>query len=607
MLIEAYSKIENPGLTAILGTQLSCGTLLIIDLAPLVLSFAGILIGKSLDRQREALARLDLRVDRATSDLILANQWMRRTCDTLSESLIHVGEDGTIDYANAATANLLGYSQMEIPGMPIADIIPEWKSSFLDIVPQDLEIDYLMKNGDRRPMSLTGKKLHSSRDASILFLCVANDLSGSKQAETRFAQLYNQSRDAIMVLDPKTMEFVSCNDSSTLLFGAKSHLELLKASIADLMPEFQPDGSSSQDVALRKIEQAIQEDRSSFEWRLKTLHGEIIESRVRLERLEVDGYNLIQGTIQDRTQEIASEREKSSMEVQLRHAQKLEAVGQLAAGIAHEVNTPMQFVGDNTRFLQEAFEDMDPLMEIVSSLADQVTSEEPFGAPVSSLKEAVEKADLGYLRQEIPHAIAQSLEGIDRVTTIVKAMKEFSHPGCEQMTNTDINAAIQSTVTVARNEWKYVAELETDYDSQLPPVCCISGEINQVILNLIINASHAIGDVVSNETNKLGTISISTRRDGKFAEIRIRDTGAGIPDHVQDKIFEPLFTTKDVGKGTGQGLCIAHTVVVQKHGGTLEFETSKNEGTVFIIRLPFEQRAKADASGEVDQLSYALK
>jgi signal transduction histidine kinase len=190
--------------------------------------------------------------------------------------------------------------------------------------------------------------------------------------------------------------------------------------------------------------------------------------------------------------------------------------------------------------------------------------------------------------EEVPRALHQSLEGVSRVAAIVLAMKEFSHPGLKEKTRIDINHAIQSTITVSRNEWKYVSEVETDLDESLPPVSCLPGEFNQVVLNIIINAAHAIADVVGKDSGSKGKISLQTRRDGDWVEIRIRDTGAGIPKEAQNRIFDPFFTTKQVGKGTGQGLAIARNVIVNKHAGLLNFESEPGKGTTFIIRIPID-------------------
>jgi signal transduction histidine kinase len=281
--------------------------------------------------------------------------------------------------------------------------------------------------------------------------------------------------------------------------------------------------------------------------------------------------------------------ERKILEGQLVQAQKLESIGQLAAGIAHEINTPTQYIGDNTRFLQDAFGELARVIALQELLVAQCRRAGLEPDLVAQCEAAAKAADLPYLSEEVPSAIQQSLEGVARVTKIVAAMKEFSHPGSDEKTQLDINRAIESTITVARNEWKYVAEMVTDLDASLPLVLCHPGEFNQVILNIIINAAHAIAGVVGKNGKTKGTITVSSRRDGDVAEIRIQDTGGGVPEAIRARIFDPFFTTKDVGKGTGQGLAIARSVVVDKHGGTIHFETEMGSGTTFIIRLPVGQ------------------
>lgn len=274
------------------------------------------------------------------------------------------------------------------------------------------------------------------------------------------------------------------------------------------------------------------------------------------------------------------------------HSEKLASVGQLAAGIAHEINTPVQFVGDNTRFLQTAFDDLNDLIMVYQQLAQAVTEGKPHDELLTSVTSLSEEVEVDYLAEEIPHAITQTLEGIERISKIVLSMKDFSHPGSNHKEVVDINHAIESTITVSRNEWKYNAELNTDFDEKLIAVPCYVGEFNQVILNIIINACHAIAD--ARQGDKLGTIKISTRLEEQFAVVCISDTGTGMPDSVKKKIFEPFFTTKGVGKGSGQGLAIAYAVIVEKHGGSLAVESTPGEGTTFIIRLPMQTAANDD-------------
>ena len=289
--------------------------------------------------------------------------------------------------------------------------------------------------------------------------------------------------------------------------------------------------------------------------------------------------------------------ERKILENQLAHAQKLEAIGQLAAGIAHEINTPTQYVGDNTRYLEDAFNDFLTVLNKYNELLTAVKDGNPTEDLVKEVEALVEEADIDYLSKDIPEAIAQTLQGVERVTKIVRSMKDFSHPGVKEKTAVDINQAIESTITVARNEWKYVAELKTTFDPSLPKVVCYIAEFNQVVLNLIINAVHAIADSLEGVSHNKGKIDVSTCRDDGWVEIRISDNGKGIPKEVQPKIFDPFFTTKEVGKGTGQGLAISYNVIVDKHGGSLSFDTEEGKGTTFIIRIPIEPEEDANEDG----------
>jgi PAS domain S-box-containing protein len=266
--------------------------------------------------------------------------------------------------------------------------------------------------------------------------------------------------------------------------------------------------------------------------------------------------------------------DQRQLEAQLLQAQKLESIGQLAAGIAHEINTPSQYVSDNLSFLDESFREVVPLLEKLDA-------------------EAVGATDLPFLQDEIPRALASARDGIARVTQIVSAMKEFSHPGSARKEPVDLNRAIQSTVIVASNEWKYVAEVELALDPALPPVPGIAAEINQVVLNVLVNAAQAIGATAAERGDAKGHIRIRTSVAGEHGCIEITDDGPGIPAAIQSRVFDPFFTTKDVGKGTGQGLAIARSIVVDKHGGRIELASEPGAGTTFRILLPIGEPARS--------------
>ena len=278
--------------------------------------------------------------------------------------------------------------------------------------------------------------------------------------------------------------------------------------------------------------------------------------------------------------------ERKVLEFQLAQAQKLESVGRLAAGVAHEINTPIQYVSDNIEFLRGAFRNLSELLGLYEQLHTDALNGEVRPDLVRKITQAAESMDLNYLSAEIPSAVDQSAEGAGRVAQIVRAMREFAHPGGIERTAVDLNRAIRSTVLVARNEWKYVAEMTERLDPRLPLVKVVPGEFNQVILNLIVNAAQAIAEAIKNKPGTKGRILIETRHVDGWAEIRVQDTGTGIPETLRSRIFDPFFTTKPVGKGTGQGLEIAYSIIVDRHGGTITFETKVGEGTTFILRLP---------------------
>ncbi|MHB8863295.1 MAG: two-component system sensor histidine kinase NtrB [Pirellulaceae bacterium] len=369
----------------------------------------------------------------------------------------------------------------------------------------------------------------------------------------------------------------SFNEAAGKIFGYDPR-EVLGRNISMLMPK----------PRVRPGEQSLAEYLKSGHPGTASLSREVTGQRrdgtefqmeIAVSEVPLDCGRIFVGIFRDTT-------ERRRMESQLVQSQKMESVGQLAAGIAHEINTPTQYVGDNMRFLEDAFQDLSAVLVACKRLCTAAAERGILGELVTSVVAAADEADLDYLIDEIPKAIGQSLDGVGRITKIVRSMKDFSHPGGEIKQAVDLNRALESTLTVCRNEWKYVAEVLTDFDPDLPLVTCLPGDCNQVFLNLFINAAHAISDKLADTPTEKGTIRVTTRRDGNWAEIRISDSGTGIPEEFRRKIFDPFFTTKEVGRGTGQGLTIARTVITAKHGGTIDVETKISQGTTFIIRLP---------------------
>jgi PAS domain S-box-containing protein len=279
----------------------------------------------------------------------------------------------------------------------------------------------------------------------------------------------------------------------------------------------------------------------------------------------------------------AETKERERVEAELRLSQKLEAVGRLAAGIAHEINTPIQYIGDSVMFLRSAREDGLGVLKVYQQAVVDLAA----GAPAEDVKAAIRAAeqagDIEFYRIEVPKAFERTLEGVERVAQIVRAMKEFSHPDAVDHEPADINHALETTLVVARNEYKYVATIETKLE-ELPPVMCNIGELNQVFLNLLVNAAHAIEETGKDVST--GHILVTSTVDGEYVKITVRDNGCGIPQANIDKVFDPFFTTKEVGKGTGQGLAITRSIIVDKHRGSVDIDTIVGAGTQFTLRLP---------------------
>ena len=398
------------------------------------------------------------------------------------------------------------------------------------------------------------------------------------QEAVRLSEVLDEATNEIYMFDSESLAFVKVNRGAAENLGYTKE-ELRTMTPVDLKPEY--------DIATFCHLLKPLRDGTKKELLFDTVHrrkdGSDYQIQVHLQLSEVTEPPLFVAMITDIT-------DRKALESELMQAKKLESIGQLAAGIAHEINTPAQFVGDNTRFIKDAFKDLLELNGAYARLLRAATDGKVSPELIEEVNASSETADVDYLAEEIPSAIDQSLEGITRISNIVRAMKEFSHPGSKDQESADLNQAIQNTITVASNEWKYVAEVETIFAANLPTVTCFVQEINQVVLNLIVNAAHAIEQSKVEGSDEKGLIKITTRDLGDEVEIAVTDTGCGVPDEIKDRIFDPFFTTKAVGKGTGQGLAMAYRTVVEQHHGKLWVESVKGEGSTFNIVLPCKSK-----------------
>jgi two-component system, NtrC family, sensor kinase len=429
------------------------------------------------------------------------------------------------------------------------------------------------KNGDLYWEAAMISPITDAKGVITHYLAVKEDITERRRTEKELRLTKSSiefASDAVHWVDSEG-RIVYVNEAACRSVG-RTREELLSLSLQEVDPMVRR-GDWKQ-----RWQQLKSQGSMTFESQNETKEGKVFPVEVTANYVEFDGQEYSFAFVRD----ITARRE---LEAQLRQAHKLEGIGQLAAGIAHEINTPTQFVSDNLTFLRDSWGSMHALLERYrAALRDNADALSPTVA--ASLGEVERNLDLDFILAEAPHAIEQSLEGAERVAKIVRAMKAFSHPDSVEKTGTDLNRAIESTITVARNEWKYVAEVKTELDEALPRVVCYPGDINQVVLNVLVNAAHAIKEKVKDAEKGLITVRTATR--GDLAEIAVTDTGTGIPEAIRTRVFDPFFTTKEVGKGTGQGLSLAHALIVKKHSGKIWFETEPGRGTTFFIQLPIK-------------------
>jgi PAS domain S-box-containing protein len=518
--------------------------------------------------------------------------------DTISNPVFYKDIEGRYLGCNRSFAEL-------IIGLPRDEIIGRTVFALKNVIPPDLAVKY--DEQDRALLGSPGVQEYESR------VKCADDVSRfyhfSKSTYTdsdgEVAGLVGIMMDITERVESER-ELKRINEELDLLISSLSSI-IIGVSVKDRITHWNPFAEKVFDI---KAEDIIgkQFAESGIKWNWKEVYeaignSVILEKSIRIDELRFEksdggsgilglninplkrGGDIMEGFLilgRDIT-------ENKIIETQLLQTNKLEAIGQLAAGVAHEINSPLQYVGDNLRFLSKSFNGLTGMLEIIKKISGGVDDHDFCRHSMKQADELSLKIKLPFLLEEMPKALEQSLDGVNRVSKIVQSMKAFSHPGTGAKMPANINKSIENTVTISRNEWKYDCELELILDPELPDVPCFESEFNQVILNLIVNAADAVHEAKLKDDNMAGLIRIFTTRDNGYVVIRVEDNGSGIPERIKKRIFDPFFTTKDVGKGTGQGLPISHSIIVEKHGGMLYFESEAGHGTTFYIKLPLEE------------------
>lgn len=511
--------------------------------------------------------------------------------ESAADGILITDRTGTIMWANSAMSNVSGYSPGELigktpkifkSGCHTEDFYRKLWRTITSGQTWKGEIINRRKDNQLRTDETTITPVSNEEGRITHFISICRDITDRELLRQEMSRIYTavtHSKDGIMLLTKEGRPFFVNKSFVNMLGYEMSALptELLEAIYVS---------DESEDTDSLPPSEGTRVRRTS----LRTASGDMLPLEIRDWAVKDNNEEYLGQvfSLRDLTDEQRHAEEQKMLEVRLRQAQKMEAIGQLAAGIAHEINNPIQFVGNNTTFLQSTFADLTRLIEAQQQALEKCASSEQ----VKEVRQVAEEIDYEYIKGEVPEAITQTLEGVRRVSDIVKAMKDFSHPGTKNRQRADMNKAVGDAILVARNEWKYNSEIVTDLDPALPNVLCLAGEVNQAILNILVNAAHAINEAVAKKRRDKGIIKISTRTHEDEVQIVIEDNGCGIPKRIQDRIFEPFFTTKEVGKGTGQGLAITYDTIVRKHNGRITFNSVENEGTTFVISLPINGKTE---------------
>jgi PAS domain S-box-containing protein len=512
--------------------------------------------------------------ERKRMETELNNQlkFIKTLADAIPSPVFCKDINGLYLWSNKAYENLTG--DVSLVGKTVLDVLSPEDAAFQIEMDREMyaenkaisyEYETSGKFGDGRTVILHKAPFMDSQGGVKGLICVMTDITDRKRAEENlkqsdevFRKILQGIKAGIIIVDPSTLTIVEVNSIAEEILGSPKE-DFVGKSCESLKWIREQDGEIDDSCFLQHI------DMVNEEYRIERPDGTSVPVMKTVISALQGGKMLCFEIVFDLTA-------RKVLERQLALAQRLESIGGLAAGIAHEINTPIQYIGDNLSFIKDAFTGLAGVLN---------TSRENAAFADAGI-------ELDFVLEEIPKALAQSQEGVTQVSEIVRAMKRFSRMGSGEKALQDVPNAIDNAIKVSRNEWKYHSEFQLDLDPSAQFLPCYPGDFNQVLLNMLVNASHAINDKYADLEEK-GLITIKTRREGDWLELSISDTGCGIPEKNLHRIFDPFFTTKEVGKGTGQGLAICHDIVVKKHGGTINVTSEVGQGTTFVLRFPLQR------------------
>jgi PAS domain S-box-containing protein len=556
-------------------------------------------IGKAYDsiviQQSEHLERTVADLARNTKALQSSEAQIRTIMEHAGDGIITINEQGMIESYNAAAEKTFGHRAEEAIGKNVALLMPEpyrrEHDSYLQrylttgqrrIIGESREVQGRHKDGSALMLELHVSEVRVGN--RILFTGLLRDIAARKKNEERvtaLGRILDDTNNEIYIFKADSLHFVQANRAARANLGYTLE-ELQELTPLDLETDFTPATFDELLAPLRTV--------AMDSIRFTTTHcrkdGTTYPVEVHLQRSTFESWPVFVALILDISERLAAKEELEKAQAELMQSEKLATVGQLAAGIAHEINTPIQFIGDNVHACSQMFETLVGLLTEYRGFDRLLDHDDRFKEKLKKIRDAEEQTDIEFILADAPVAFTQTLQGVERVSKIVQAMKNFSHAGHGvQKELFDLNAALDDTLTIANNQLKHVAEVTTDF-GEIPQIEGSAGELNQVFLNLLINASHAIQD---RNANTFGAIRIQTRRLGDEVVVTISDTGCGIPESIRQKIYDPFFTTKEVGRGSGQGLAIARSIIVDGHGGQIDCESKVGEGATFYVRLPLRK------------------